>query len=69
MKTLELDELRKMDAKKLIEELASANKEIAKARFEVRSGQSKNSHLISNYKTYIAQIKTILTEQELNPKS
>lgn len=58
-----LEEIRKVDVKKLAEELQTAEKELFKKRFEVKSGQSKAGHNISKYKKYIAQIKTILAER------
>jgi ribosomal protein L29 len=58
-----LEELRKIDAKKLTEELKKVHKDLFKARFEVTSGQLKSSHSIKKNKQYIAQIKTIITER------
>lgn len=71
MKPFEFDikELRKMDSQKLREESQKAKKELYKAHFEVKNGQSKNSHFISSFKKYIAQIHTVLKEKELNAKS
>ncbi len=61
MKTLE--ELKKMDVQKLKEELALMQKGWFKSRFDVKTGQSKNSHLIRNHKKQIARIKTILNDK------
>jgi ribosomal protein L29 len=60
MKPIEFEQLKKMDKKKLAEEAAVAKKALFEVTFEVRNGQSKNSHLIGEYKKYIARIKTIL---------
>jgi ribosomal protein L29 len=60
MKTLE--ELRKLDIKKLLEELNEAKKTLFKIRFEVNNGQSKNHHKIPIRRKHIAQIKTIIKE-------
>ena len=60
-----IEELKKLDTKKLLEELNENRKELFRVNFEVKSGQSKNSHLISNYKKQIARIKTLLKEFEL----
>jgi large subunit ribosomal protein L29 len=57
------EELKKMDRKKLEEELAEMQKNYFKVKFEVKTGQSKNSHQISLYKTQIARLKTILREK------
>lgn len=54
-----LEELKKMDFKKLLEELAKAKKDLNKIRFEVTAGQAKNNHLIGKHRKYIARIKTI----------
>jgi ribosomal protein L29 len=56
------EELRKLDVKKLREELKKAEKDLFKARFEAKAGTSKASHLIANYRKYVAQIKTVLHE-------
>jgi ribosomal protein L29 len=61
MKTLE--ELRKLDTSKLFEELEDAKKKLFKAKFDIVSNQSKNSHLIKNNSKYVAQIKTIINAQ------
>ncbi len=66
MKTLE--ELRKLDAKKLLEELADVGKELFKVSFEVKNGQSKSNHSIRNASKQVARIKTIIKEHELNNK-
>lgn len=65
MKVIELDELRKMDQTKLLEELEAAKKALFKITFEVKTAESKNTHFIGKYKKYIAQIKTLLREKEL----
>ena len=60
-----LEELKKLDMAKLLEELNLSRKELFKTKFEIKSGQSKNNHVISNYKKQIARIKTLIKEQEL----
>lgn len=55
-------ELRKLDAKGLMDALKKAEEKLFKARFEVRTGQSKNIHLIHSGKKEVAQIKTLLSE-------
>ena len=60
-----LADLKKLDTKKLNEELLESRKSLFKVKFEVKSGQSKNSHLIGNYKKQIARIKTLLNEKDL----
>lgn len=62
MKTLE--ELKKLDATKLNEELKEAQKELAKTNFEIKNGQSKNSHAIRSDRKQIARIKTIINSSK-----
>lgn len=57
MKTIE--ELRKLDAKKLIEELEDIEKTLFKLKFGIKNGQSKSSDLIRKNKKQVARIKTI----------
>lgn len=64
MKLIEIDQLKKIEPVKLQEELAMVKKELFKIAFEVGNGQSKNSHLIRDYKKYIARIQTILNSQK-----
>jgi large subunit ribosomal protein L29 len=65
MKTV--DELRKLDLKKLMAELEEARKERFKITFDVRGGNSKNSHLISKNRKYVARVKTIIRQKEVEP--
>lgn len=58
MKTLE--ELKKLDAKKLAEELLEIQKEFIKVTFAVKNGQAKNSHMIRSSRKQIAVIKTLI---------
>ena len=62
-----LEELRKLDSKKIIAEIREVEKELFKVKFEVRSGQGKSSHLSRNKKKYIAQMQTVLTSQGVEP--
>lgn len=64
MKPIELDQLVKMDSKKLLAELKDVKEALFKQAFEVRSGQNKDSHLVREYKKYIARIQTILHSQK-----
>jgi len=57
------EELRKLDLKKLGEEINKAKKDLFKIKFEISSGQSKSSHLIKNNKAYLARLNTILSER------
>ncbi len=61
---LKTDELKKLEAGKLLEELEKAKKELFKIRFDVESGQSKSHHLIGKRRKYIARIKTLIKQQQ-----
>lgn len=63
---LKIAELRKLDAGKLLEELEKAKKDHFKIKFDVESGQSKSHHLIGKNRKYIARIKTLIKQQQLN---
>ena len=67
MKTLELTELKKMQTGKLQAELQNAYQALFETKFKVRNSESKNSHMIKNYRRYIAQIKTVMHNQPTNP--
>ena len=59
---MKIAELRKLDAKGLLKALKKAQEKLFKARFEVKTGQAKNIHLIHEGKKEVAQIKTLLSE-------
>lgn len=63
MKTLE--ELRKMDLKKLLAELTKVEKELAQSKFNVETGHSKESHKIANNRKQRARLKTVIREKEV----
>jgi ribosomal protein L29 len=65
MKLIEIEQLRKMDAKKLAEESLKAEQSLFKTRFEVKNGQSKSSHLIKKYNRYLARIRTLMNAQSV----
>ncbi|MDA1061221.1 MAG: 50S ribosomal protein L29 [bacterium] len=62
MKTTE--ELRKLDTKKLLEELESLKKSAFKTRFEIHGGQAKNNHEIRLSRKQIARVKTLIKEKQ-----
>jgi ribosomal protein L29 len=57
-----LEELRKLDSKKILAEIKTVEKELFKAKFSVSSGQEKANHPIKAKRRYIAQMKTIMNE-------
>ena len=63
MKIQDAETLRKMEGKKLVEELNAVMKELFKVRYNVKNDQSKSTHLIRKYRRYIATLKTLLNEK------
>jgi len=66
MKTVE--ELKKLATAQLLEELNEAQKALFKIAFEAKSGHAKNTHDVPKSRKYVAQIKTIVKENELTQK-
>ena len=64
---LTLAELRKLSLGNLEKELSGARKRLFKHKFEVNTGQSKASHKISENKTYVARILTLLSQYQEKP--
>ena len=58
------EELRKIDVKKIEEEISSTEKALYKIRFEVKTGQEKGHNKIKLNKKYISKMKTILQERQ-----
>lgn len=58
MKTQE--ELKKLDPKKLNEELVEIKQTLYKLKFDIISGHTKDSHMVRANKKQAARIKTIL---------
>lgn len=65
---MELEQLKKMELAKLNAELLDARKELFETRFSVQNGQSKSAHLIGICKKYIAQLKTVIKQNEKQEK-
>lgn len=59
-----IEELRKIDVKKIEEEISNTEKALYKVRFEVKTGQEKGHNKISANKKYITRMKTILQERQ-----
>ncbi|MDP2642862.1 MAG: 50S ribosomal protein L29 [Candidatus Peregrinibacteria bacterium] len=57
------EELKKLDAKGLQDELNEARQELTRKRFDVKNNQAKDAHLIKKSKKYIAQILTALNNE------
>lgn len=62
MKTLE--ELRKLDLQKLVDESNFIKKDLFKIEFEVKNGQSKGNHEIKQHRRQVAKIETVITEKK-----
>lgn len=61
MKTQE--ELKKLDAKKLTEELAELQNHLVKLQFDIRTGQAKNTHSLKEARKQIARVQTLMRAQ------
>ena len=65
MKARELKELRTSNPQDLIKKLGDLKAELFNLRFQLATGQLENPMRIREVKKSIAQIKTILREEEL----
>ena len=65
MKARELKELRTSNPQDLIKKLADLKAELFNLRFQLATGQLENPMRIREVKKSIAQIKTIIREEEL----
>ena len=62
---LSLEELTKLSAKELDQELKQSTKDLFKIKFESNTGSSKATHTVRNLKKYRAQVKTIKRQIEI----
>jgi large subunit ribosomal protein L29 len=65
MKARELKELRSSNPQELVAKLGDLKGELFNLRFQLATGQLENPMRIKEVKKSIAQIKTILREEEL----
>ena len=65
MKARELNELRTSNPQDLIKKLGDLKAELFNLRFQLATGQLENPMRIREVKKSIAQIKTIIREEEL----
>lgn len=65
MKAKELQELRESNPQELNDKLLNLKSELFNLRFQLATGQLENPMRIKEVKKSIAQIKTILIEEEL----
>ena len=65
MKIRELKELRELDVNEMNNKLTELKSELFNLRFQLAVGQLENSMRIREVKKSIAQIKTIIKEQEI----
>ena len=59
-------EIKNLDQKDLHSELLRARHDLLKVLVGVKSGSSKESHLIRNLKKYIARLLTLLNQKNLS---
>lgn len=65
MKAKELQELRESNPQELNDKMLNLKSELFNLRFQLATGQLENPMRIKEVKKSIAQIKTILREEEL----
>ena len=65
MKARELQDLRKNSPQDLVNQLHDLKDQLFKLRFQLATGQLENPIKIREVKKSIAQVKTILREEEL----
>ncbi len=66
---LTLQELRQLTDQDLINELEQTSRDLIKLQMDLESGYSKESHSKKKYRSYIAQIKTVQTENLKDAKA
>lgn len=60
---MKIQELRQMNVKKLWEQLKKAQRELAVARFHVKTQQSADTSQVGKKRRMVARIKTLLNNQ------
>lgn len=65
MKIRELDEIRNLDLNEMNSKLMNLKSELFNLRFQLAIGQLENPMRIREIKKSIAQVKTIIREQEI----
>ncbi|OAT88846.1 50S ribosomal protein L29 [Candidatus Arthromitus sp. SFB-turkey] len=65
MKTRELDEIRHLDLHEMNNKLMDLKSELFNLRFQLAVGQLENSMRIREVKKSIAQVKTVIREEEI----
>lgn len=66
MKTKELQEMRENSVEEMNKKVLELKAELFNLRFQLATGQLENPLRIKDVKKSIAQVKTIIKEQELN---
>lgn len=62
VKTLSMEELRKMQEADLLKEIAEQQRSVAKLHLDLKRGKEKGSHLYKNAKKQLAQMLTVSVE-------
>lgn len=65
MKIRELDEMRNLDLSEMNSKLLDLKSELFNLRFQLAVGQLENSMRIREVKKSIAQVKTVIREEEI----
>lgn len=61
---MKIQELRQMTLVQLQEKLKKTERELARVRFHVRTGQNQNTAQIKKLRLLVAQIKTLLRDEQ-----
>jgi len=65
---MKIQELRQLTAKKLAKELAKTRRDLAVARFSIKTGKNQNVAQIKKLRLMVAQIMTLLHAPNANNK-
>lgn len=66
---MQVEEIKKLEGKKLNEALIEKRKHLFKVEFDIHNGHAKNTHEIRKAKKDIARIKTVMQSKTLNPQN
>ena len=58
-------EIRQLGNREMTDELQRTRRELLKMQFDIRSGTSKEVHMVKNFKRYIARLETLAKEMNV----
>jgi len=62
-------EIRQLGNREMTDELQRTRRELLKLQFDVRSGTSKEAHMVKNLRRYIARLETLAKEMKMEAKT